>query len=100
MLCRGRACVISTKLTCVCVYSVDIDTDRIMQEVIRTEFRHATVIAVAHRLDTILDFDQVIVIDKGVIIEQDNPQRLLARPSAFKALFEMYHSRDEEEEQK
>lgn len=78
------------------VGSVDIDTDKIMQEVIRTSFKDATVIAVAHRLDTILDFDTVLVVDKGVIIERDSPRKLLSQPSAFKTLYDTYDSSKEE----
>lgn len=69
-----------------------MDTDKIMQEVIRASFRDATIIAVAHRLDTILDFDSVLVVDKGVIVEYDNPQTLLSQPSVFKILYETYNS--------
>jgi len=47
--------------------SVDITTDKLMQRVIREEFAGATIIAIAHRLDTILDFDKI-----AVLIGQDN----------------------------
>jgi len=43
---------------------------------------------VAHRLDTILDFDKIVVLDAGRIVECDTPQNLLARESAFKRLYE------------
>lgn len=76
--------------------SVDVDTDKIMQEVIRTAFAHATIIAVAHRLDTILDFNSVVVVDKGVVVEHGNPQELLGRPSAFKTLYDTYDSSKED----
>jgi ABC-type multidrug transport system fused ATPase/permease subunit len=78
-------------------FSVDVDTDKILQELIRTSFKDATIIAVAHRLDTILDFDNVALIDKGVVVEYGNPQQLLARPSAFKALYDTYRDKDDEE---
>ncbi|KAF6832441.1 hypothetical protein CPLU01_06124 [Colletotrichum plurivorum] len=50
--------------------SVDVDTEKNMIEVVRSRFGNATVISVAHRLDTILDFDMILVLDKGKIIEQ------------------------------
>ena len=53
--------------------SVDVHTDALMQNIIRTEFAHHTVIAAAHRLDTIIDFDAVIVLNAGKILESDNP---------------------------
>jgi ABC-type multidrug transport system fused ATPase/permease subunit len=76
--------------------SVDVDTDKIMQEVIRTAFANATIVAVAHRLDTILDFNSVVVVDKGVVTEHGNPLELLARPSAFKTLYDTYDGAKEE----
>ncbi len=51
-----------------------------MQKVIRSEFPAHTIIAVAHRLDTILDFDRVLVMENGVIVEMGNPQELLKEP--------------------
>ncbi|OQE46818.1 hypothetical protein PENCOP_c001G04282 [Penicillium coprophilum] len=56
--------------------SVDQKTERIMQEIIRTEFRNYTVIAVSHRLDMIMDFDRVVVMDTGNIVEVGNPAML------------------------
>ncbi|RYP37100.1 hypothetical protein DL766_001674 [Monosporascus sp. MC13-8B] len=56
--------------------SVDHDTERAMQDIIRTEFEGYTVIAISHRLDMIMDFDRVIVMDKGKIVEVGNPVML------------------------
>ncbi|TGJ82777.1 hypothetical protein E0Z10_g5987 [Xylaria hypoxylon] len=56
--------------------SVDRDTEKKMQEVIREEFRNYTIIAVSHRLDMIMDFDRVVVMDKGQIVEMGNPAQL------------------------
>jgi hypothetical protein len=64
-----------------------------MQKVIRSEFPHHTIIAIAHRLDSILDFDKVMVLDKGCVAEVGNPQELLrpGRPgnpiSKFRSLY-------------
>lgn len=56
--------------------SVDHETERIMQEIIKAEFGNYTVVAVSHRLDMIMDFDRVIVMDKGEIVEVGNPMFL------------------------
>lgn len=53
----------------------------------RSEFANATVITVAHRLDTIIESDRVFVMDKGRVIEEGSPSTLLARnDSSFQAL--------------
>ncbi len=56
--------------------SVDIETERIMQDVMKREFAKYTIIAVSHRLDMIMDFDKVVVMDKGEIVEVGNPVAL------------------------
>lgn len=56
--------------------SVDHETERLMQEIIRQEFRGYTVVAVSHRLDMIMDFDRVVVMDTGRIVEVGNPLQL------------------------
>ena len=48
-----------------------------MQEIIREEFKDHTIIMVAHRLNSLLDFDRVVVLDKGVVAEMGNPNILL-----------------------
>lgn len=56
--------------------SVDQETERVMQEIIKEEFRNYTVVAVSHRLDMIMDFDRVVVMDTGKIVEVGNPVEL------------------------
>jgi ABC-type multidrug transport system fused ATPase/permease subunit len=69
--------------------SVDVKTDELMQRIIREEFTDCTVIAVAHRLNTIVDFDRVVVLGKGEIVEVGIPSELLQKQgSAFKGLYE------------
>lgn len=59
--------------------SVDHETERIMQETIKTEFKDYTVVAVSHRLDMIMDYDRVVVMDKGEIVEVGKPTVLAAQ---------------------
>ncbi|MCJ1311333.1 hypothetical protein MMC25_005004 [Agyrium rufum] len=59
--------------------SVDEDTDRTMQGVIRAEFRDCTVITVAHRLDTIMDSDLIIMMEGGKVVEIGNPTELMEK---------------------
>ncbi|KAH8805144.1 ABC multidrug transporter [Xylogone sp. PMI_703] len=68
--------------------SVDSKTEELMQRVIREFFFSQTIIAVAHRLDTILDFDKVAVLDNGELVEFDSPYALLVdSSSAFNRLY-------------
>ncbi|KGO42895.1 ABC transporter, integral membrane type 1 [Penicillium expansum] len=70
--------------------SVDIQTDRIMQAIIRDEFQGCTIISVAHRLNTIVDFGRVVVLHEGRVVESGKPQELLAQSeSRFKKLYEL-----------
>ena len=57
--------------------SVDVDTDQLIQKVIREKFGHCTVLTIAHRLNTIMDSDKVLVMDKGDAAEFDSPDKLL-----------------------
>ncbi|KAF5005603.1 hypothetical protein FDECE_7964 [Fusarium decemcellulare] len=66
---------------------VDQKTEAMIKTVIETEFREHTVISITHRLDTIVDFDRVVVMEKGRAVEVGKPQDLLASNSRFKALW-------------
>lgn len=64
--------------------AIDPKTDALVQETIKTQFADRTVITVAHRIDTILHSDRVLVLDAGTVREFDAPDALLAdRDSAF-----------------
>ncbi|KAJ2057948.1 ABC transporter C member 13 [Coemansia sp. S146] len=65
---------------------VDQETDRKMQELIRTEFSECTILTIAHRLDTIMNSDRIIVMEKGEIAEIGPPQELIANGGMFAEL--------------
>ncbi|GKZ26663.1 hypothetical protein AbraCBS73388_002914 [Aspergillus brasiliensis] len=67
--------------------SVDPETDALMQRLIRTAFAGCTVIAVVHRLHTILDFHKVVVIESGRIVECGAPKDLLVEQGLFSQLY-------------
>ncbi|CAI0646944.1 unnamed protein product [Colletotrichum noveboracense] len=69
--------------------SVDSHTERMVKDLIREEFKEHTVIAIAHRLETVADFDRVVVLDKGHIVEVGEPQSLLLEKGGkFKELWD------------
>ncbi|RKP24427.1 P-loop containing nucleoside triphosphate hydrolase protein, partial [Syncephalis pseudoplumigaleata] len=69
--------------------SIDFDTDAKIQETIRQEFGNATLLCVAHRLRTIIDYDRVMVLDAGQLVEFDAPSVLIRQPnSRFRNLCE------------
>lgn len=55
--------------------NVDAETDRVMQRLIREEFKDLTVLTVAHRMDTIMDSDRIAVLDGGRLVEIKEPQK-------------------------
>jgi ABC-type multidrug transport system ATPase subunit len=68
--------------------SVDTRTDEIMQRVIREKFSSHTVLTVAHKLESILDYDKVVVLEEGRIIETGVPYDLLSQDgSHFRRLY-------------
>lgn len=75
----ARALLRSTKLLIIdeMTSAVDEYTELRLMEVIRTNFRSSTVIAVAHRLRTIIDYDLIVVMDAGRVVEYGSPDHLL-----------------------
>ena len=66
--------------------NVDMETDSFIQKTIKEKFKDTTVITVAHRLNTIADYDQIIVMQKGRVVEMGIPYELILKQGA---LFEM-----------
>ena len=61
---------------------IDNQTDEIIQKTIRTEFQNCTIITIAHRINTIMDYDRVILFSQGEVIEQGAPQELMNNPES------------------
>jgi ABC-type multidrug transport system fused ATPase/permease subunit len=59
--------------------SIDFQTDEKIQTAIREEFVGALLITIAHRLRTVIDYDRLIVLDKGKVVEFDTPYNLIRK---------------------
>ncbi|PAV82064.1 hypothetical protein WR25_11104 [Diploscapter pachys] len=79
LVCLARALLRHTKLLVLdeATAAVDVSTDALIQTTIREQFADCTVFTIAHRLNTIMDYDRIMVLDKGLIAEFDSPQELL-----------------------
>ncbi|KAK9869798.1 hypothetical protein WA026_003530 [Henosepilachna vigintioctopunctata] len=60
--------------------NVDPKTDELIQNTIRGNFSECTVLTIAHRINTIMDSDRVLVMEKGTVAEFDHPHVLLGDP--------------------
>lgn len=64
--------------------AVDVRTDALIQKTIREEFKSCTMLIIAHRLNTIIDCDRILLLDAGQVLEYDTPEQLLQNEaSAF-----------------
>jgi ATP-binding cassette subfamily C (CFTR/MRP) protein 1 len=91
LFCLARAMLRRSKILIIdeATASVDLQTDELMQQIILDHFADCTIIAVAHRLQTIRHFDKIAVFENGRIVEFDEPDALLAdEGSKFKALWD------------
>lgn len=67
--------------------SLDVDTDRAMQAIVRREFEGYTIIMVSHRLEMVMGFDKVVVLDAGAVVEEGVPTELAEKEgSRFRQL--------------
>lgn len=64
--------------------AVDVETDVLLQQMLRSSiFRERTIITIAHRINTILDSDKIVVLEKGRVAEFDTPENLIRRGGLF-----------------
>ena len=85
LVCLARALLRKTKILILdeATAAVDLETDDLIQATIRKEFEECTVLTIAHRLNTIMDYDRIMVLDKGIIAEFDSPNDLLENTNSI-----------------
>ncbi|GKZ00646.1 hypothetical protein MPSEU_001016800 [Mayamaea pseudoterrestris] len=91
LMCIARSLIRKPKILVMdeATSSIDNATDGLIQEMIRVNFKDATVLTIAHRLNTIMDSDRVLVLDDGNVAEFDSPHALLQKDgSLFRAMVE------------
>ncbi|KAJ3161243.1 hypothetical protein HK101_000842 [Irineochytrium annulatum] len=89
LLCLARALLRSSNVTVFdeATASVDNETDARIQATIRgPEFRNVTVLSIAHRLRTIVDYDKILVLDKGRVIQFGSPVELIEAEGQFRMM--------------
>ncbi|CAK9296811.1 unnamed protein product [Gordionus sp. m RMFG-2023] len=79
LVCLARALLRKSKILVLdeATAAVDLETDELIQKTIVDKFAHCTVLTIAHRLNTIIDYDKILVLDHGRNVEFDIPSNLL-----------------------
>ncbi|KAJ1768815.1 ABC transporter C member 13 [Coemansia sp. RSA 1843] len=82
LLMRNRKIIVLDEATA----NVDPESDQNMHRVIHSEFKNCTVLTIAHRLETIMNSDRIIVMDSGSVAEIGRPEELLEKKGYFSEL--------------
>ena len=98
LVCLARALVQKRKIIVMdeATANVDFKTDNLIQEVIRHKFKDSTVLTIAHRLNTIMDYDKVLILDGGRMVEFDKPEILIQNGGIFAELVKNSYARKSE----
>uniref|UniRef100_A0A8C4SRQ5 ATP-binding cassette sub-family C member 5 n=1 Tax=Erpetoichthys calabaricus TaxID=27687 RepID=A0A8C4SRQ5_ERPCA len=89
LLCVARALLRQSKIVLLdeATAAVDLETDTLIQEMIHNSFRSCTTLIIAHRLNTVLSCDRIMVLHQGEVVEFDTPSALLSNESShFRAM--------------
>lgn len=91
MLCMARALLRRSRIIILdeATAAIDHETDKFLRKVIRTAFSKSTVLTIAHRLDSVLDSDKILVLDNGQAVEFASPQELVTKGGGH--FYELMH---------
>lgn len=92
LICIVRALLKKSKIIILdeATASIDYKTDMLIQKVVRERFKDCTVMTIAHRVNTILNSDRILVLDKGRVVEFDTPKKLKENNGYFFTLASSY----------
>ncbi|XP_010022988.1 PREDICTED: multidrug resistance-associated protein 6 [Nestor notabilis] len=90
LVCLARALLRKAKILILdeATAAVDLETDLQIQSTLRTQFKDSTVLTIAHRINTIMDCDRILVLENGRIAEFDTLEHLIAQKGLFYKLME------------
>jgi len=85
LICMARAIVRKNKVLVMdeATASIDEMTDRLLQKMIKEEFKNTTVITIAHRINTIIQYDKILAMKDGKVAEFDTPLNLMNKPDGL-----------------
>lgn len=97
LLCLARALLQRSKILIMDEPTANVDfvTDSLIQQVIREKFSDCTVLTIAHRINTIMDYDKVLVLEQGHLVEYDTPRVLAGKQNGVFARLVRNHSNQE-----
>ena len=80
--------------------SLDLRTDHLIQRTIQTSFASCTVLTIAHRINSVMDYDKVLVLDQGQVVEMGTHQELLDKEGKYSNLWRHQQETDRKQEKK
>ncbi|KAF8217977.1 P-loop containing nucleoside triphosphate hydrolase protein [Mycena galopus ATCC 62051] len=85
LLALARALLRQRNVVCLdeATSSIDVETDQAIQQTLRSSFGSATIITIAHRISTVRDYDRILVLDNGRVVENGSPDKLLEIPGGI-----------------